>query len=634
MSVSTAPTRLTTGSVPKHLQRLFIPMVIGVFAMISVNLVDTYFVGLLGTKELAAMSFTFPVVGLMINLCMGLGIGVTSTVARLIGAGNQAQANQVAGHAILMAVVLSGSLTLLGLITHDMIFSFIGASQELLVLLFAYMRWWFIGLPFLVTVIVANGVLRASGDSKTPMRLMLVVAGMNIILDPILIFGYCGVPKLGLEGAAIATMLARITTFSVTMYLLTKQGVLSVQNLNPRGLTHSLKEVIKVGIPAALTNALSPFSAGLMTALIALYGSEAIAGYGLAIRLEGLFLLVPMVMGGALSPFIGQNWGAHFTHRVVESLSFARRVSLIWGVLIWVLVELSAPTLAVAMSDDPKVCESFILYLRIVSVSYALQGVIYAANATFNAINRPIRATLISTMNSLLLALPLAYLGHMNYGLMGIMSGLLVARLVTGIVAHQWVWGLFDEGNKVVALSDAEVKRALYQLEDALPHLAVSLEKLISHLSQYPHLEMSHGQEGRFAYYLHDREIAHLSKNGTFEVRLPPELRDAVVRQGWGEHHGREYDAGWVIHRLQNAEDVEELERLIRLSYAYLICAYHPVPITEALSEIGKLCVVSRAFEVDDQLRQQRPPQPIFDALVQAISNFRMNHPEVEVTHA
>ena len=182
---STTPSLLTVSSVPSHLKRLALPMVIGVFAMISVNLVDTYFVGLLGTAQLAAMSFTFPVVGLIINLCMGLGIGVTATVARLVGAQEERAAEQIAGHALIIALTLSVSLALIGFLTHDLIFSMMGAGKELLAYLHDYMTWWFIGLPFLIIIIIANGVLRAHGDSKTPMRLMLLVAVVNVILDPI-----------------------------------------------------------------------------------------------------------------------------------------------------------------------------------------------------------------------------------------------------------------------------------------------------------------------------------------------------------------------------------------------------------------------------------------------------------------
>ena len=211
MATPAAPlSLLTTGSITPHLRRLAVPMVIGVFALISVNLVDTYFVGLLGTEELAAMSFTFPIVGLIMNLCMGLGIGVTATISRLVGSGDQERAEQVGGHALLIAGLVSLTLALVGAILHDPVFTLMGAHDQLLTYLWEYMRWWFIGLPFIVVVIVLNGVLRAHGNSKTPMRLMLLFAGMNLILDPLLIFGFGGLPALRLEGASIATLIAYV----------------------------------------------------------------------------------------------------------------------------------------------------------------------------------------------------------------------------------------------------------------------------------------------------------------------------------------------------------------------------------------------------------------------------------------
>ena len=152
--ISTLPSLLTVGSVPKHIRRLAVPMVIGVFAMISVNLIDTYFVGLLGTSELAAMSFTFPIIGLIINLCMGLGIGVTATVSRLTGAEKLSEAQQVSAQALILALLLASSLAILGFIFQGPIFRLMGAKPELLSYLFDYMRWWFIGLPFLVMVII------------------------------------------------------------------------------------------------------------------------------------------------------------------------------------------------------------------------------------------------------------------------------------------------------------------------------------------------------------------------------------------------------------------------------------------------------------------------------------------------
>ena len=341
--ISTLPSLLTVGSVPKHIRRLAVPMVIGVFAMISVNLIDTYFVGLLGTSELAAMSFTFPIIGLIINLCMGLGIGVTATVSRLTGAEKLSEAQQVSAQALILALLLAISLAILGFIFQGPIFRLMGAKPELLSYLFDYMRWWFIGLPFLVMVIIANGVLRAKGDSKTPMRVMIFAAIINAILDPLLIFGLMGLPRLELEGAAIATLIARLSTFSFTIYLLFKRDIIQVKDLMPKGLWSTAQTVGTIGVPAAMTNALTPFSAGLITALIALHGSETVAGYGLAVRFESLFLLVPMVLGGALSPFVGQNWGARLNHRVIESLIWVRKISIYWGIAVALILNLFVP---------------------------------------------------------------------------------------------------------------------------------------------------------------------------------------------------------------------------------------------------------------------------------------------------
>ena len=627
------PSLLTVGSVPQHIRRLAVPMVIGVFAMISVNLVDTYFVGLLGTDQLAAMSFTFPVVGLIINLCMGLAIGVTATVARLIGAEDNERAEVISGHALSIALILSVSLGILGFVAQDYIFSLMGAPDKLLSYLRDYMRWWFIGLPFLVMVIIANGILRARGDSKRPMRLMLLAAGCNVVLDPLLIFGLAGAPKLGLEGASIATMIARMLTFTLAMRLLFNSGHVSLSKLSLTGMSESLREICRVGVPAALTNALTPFSAGLITALIALHGSHVIAGYGLAVRFEGLFLLVPMVMGGALSPFVGQNWGAHLEHRVIEALSFARRVSVVWGLSVWVAVILGAPALARALSADAMVQDALTTYLRVISASYALQGVVYAANATFNAVNYPLRATLISTLNSLIIALPLAYLGHIWHGYLGIVVGLLSARLITGLVAHQWVWRLFDEDDKRVALSDAAVKSKLYQLESALPDLALDLERLVLRLGHLSELSVSGARQDALTYMLGSREIAHLRADGTFDICLPPQLRDAVVNAGWGEHHRREYDGCWVSHHLTRADDLEEFARLICLAHAYVTCLKDPAPLEVAQSEAARYCEVTRTLEARAELKDLTLPNHIISALIKAVQSARQRLHE-EPAHA
>lgn len=618
------PTLLTSGEIKPHLMRLGIPMVIGVFAMISVNLVDTYFVGLLGTQELAAMSFTFPLVGLIINVCMGLGIGVMATVARLVGAGKNEEEQLISTNALSLAACLSVTLGVIGYFSQNQIFSVMGAEGELLPYLNAYMKWWFVGMPFLVILIIANAVMRAHGDSKTPMRIMIGAAILNGILDPLLIFGWGAIPALGLEGASIATMIARLMTFGIAITLLIRRGSVSVRELSLSGMIQAARGVASVGLPAALTNALTPFSAGLMTALIALHGEAAIAGYGYAVRFEGLFLLVPMVMGGALSPFIGQNWGAHLNHRVVEALGIARRVSIYWGGIICLSLWLGASSLAQVLSSDLQVQAYLSLYLRVLSISYAFQGVIYAANSTFNAVNRPLRATIISMLNGLVVALPLAYLGHHWAGFEGIIYGLLSARLITGMIADRWVWRLFEEDDRQIALSDQEVKTSLYQLEEALPGISVKLERMLAQLGHLPDLTFSGSGAGHLTCLLKGYEVAHLFDDGRFDILLPPQLRDAVVEAGWGQHHRREYDGGWVTHDLKVCQDVDDLIRLICLTQAYLICLEDPSPESEAKSPVGKVCEVTRTMEARAELNQLCLPRGVFMGLVASIGSARV----------
>ena len=626
-----APKLLTTGPVWPHLKSLFTPMVIGVFAMISVNLADTYFVSLLGTSELAAMSFTFPVVGLVINLCFGLAIGVTATSSRMIGGGQQDQASILAGHALIFSLILSTILSVATLFGHNAVFKLMGADQSLIKHLNDYMFWWALGLPFLIFLIMGNSILRSRGDSKTPMRIMLSAAFLNAILDPILIFGLGPIPALKLEGAAIATMIARMLVFSASLPYLMKNGIVFKQ-ITKAGLIHSLKPIMSVGVPASITNALTPFSAGLITSLIALHGAEAIAGYGMAVRLEGLFLLVPMVMGGALSPLVGQNWGAHLNHRVIEAIGLARKISIGWGLFILALVELSAPFLAGLFSEEASVQNSFITYLRIISLSYIFQGLVFAANATFNAIDRPFKATTISLLNSLVLALPLAYIGHLIYGFTGIVIGILSARFISGLLANSWVWTLFDPQDVVIAFSDQKVKDLIYKFEAENPEVALKLEELIEEIGHLHAVHLAESDHGEIGFYVEQFEMGHIHLDGHMDLRLPPHLRDSVITEEWASHHRQHFDSCWVSHHLDKHKDFEEVKRLLNLCHIYYesVQFLRDIP-QEPPSQLEQKSLIdglfTRLIEEHPHLDYTHLPQRIQEALRTSIDDF-IQHPK------
>ena len=189
MTASQSPPRLTRGDVGGHLRSLAIPMAIGFVAMNSYAIVDTYFVGRLGTLPLAAMGFTYPVAFAMISVGLGVGIATTSILARLLGAGERKTVQRITTHALLLGAVLGMILLIVGVSTMEPVFRLLGADERTLPLIREYMRIFYFGSIFIVLPMVGNFAIRATGDSLAPSLIIVFAAVANIILDPILIFG-------------------------------------------------------------------------------------------------------------------------------------------------------------------------------------------------------------------------------------------------------------------------------------------------------------------------------------------------------------------------------------------------------------------------------------------------------------
>ena len=200
---------LAEGSIVKNLISLSWPMMLAFTLQTGFNVVDAIFVGRLSALALAAVSLTFPVVFLMISLAAGAGVGTTSLIARLFGAKKAKEANNAAEHAYIIAFVLSILFTLSGLVFAKPLFIFIGATEELLPLVLDYSNVIFMGSIIMFIAFISNSILRGEGDMKTPMKVMMISTLVNVILDPILIFGFWFIPSMGIRGAAIATVIAR-----------------------------------------------------------------------------------------------------------------------------------------------------------------------------------------------------------------------------------------------------------------------------------------------------------------------------------------------------------------------------------------------------------------------------------------
>lgn len=411
-----------------------VPMFFGIAAIILFTVVDTYFVGQLGANELAAMGFCFPVAFFVQNLAMGMGTGATSVISQAIGAGDQEEVRRLTTHSLILAVVLVVVVALTGLAFLDPLFTAMGAKPELLPLIRDYMVPWFLGVGLLVIPMVGNSALRATGDTKTPATIMILAGLVNVGLDPLLIFGLGPFPRLELQGAALATCGSWLAAFCGAFFFLhVKYQMLT----NPLcgGVLHSWKRILSVGVPAAATNVLVPLSGGVLTRMVSEFGKDAVGAYGVAGRIEALSMIGIFAVAASMSPFAGQNFGARKCGRIREGLKIGYRFAFGWGLGVAAVLTLLARPIAGLFSEDPKVVNSLVSYISFVPWSYALLGAALMVTNTFNAVNRPLKASAVIVVRLFVLAIPLARLGANWFGLTGLFGGIFAANLCTGVLA-------------------------------------------------------------------------------------------------------------------------------------------------------------------------------------------------------
>jgi len=423
--------------VSNTLKSMTIPMIYGMIFLMTFNLIDTFFVGLLGTQPLAAISFTFPVTFTVISLTIGLGIGTSAVIAKFLGHKDHESAKNSATAAFYLAVVVVACLSFLGYTFTDQLFKLLGAKQNLIPLIHQYMDIWYLGSICLIGPMIGNAVLRASGDTKTPSIIMGSAGLINAILDPILIFGFGPVPALGIEGAAIATMISWMFGSSLVLFILTKKRNLIHTHLLPiKQLIIYCRKILKIGLPAAGANMLTPIAAAIMTAIVASYGEAAVAAFGVGSRIESIACLVVLALSMTLPPFISQNFGAGSMQRVEDAYKIAIKFVLVWQFLIFVILFFLAPYIANAFSKEQQVADIIIMYIWILPLGYGFQGIIILTNSSFNALHKPMIALILSVIRLFICYVPLAYLGSLLYGLQGFFIGALIGNILMASISY------------------------------------------------------------------------------------------------------------------------------------------------------------------------------------------------------
>jgi putative MATE family efflux protein len=444
---------MTEGPVFGHISRMMIPMSFGIVAMMLTGVIDTYWVGTLGTSQQAAVQLSFPVTMLVMSISIGLGAGAVSVVSRAAGEKDDTIIRRTATDALTLSILAVGLVSILGVIFVEPLFRLIGASDTMIPHVVDYMTVWFGGIVLIVGPMVASNILRALGNAVLPSMMMIGAAVVNMILDPIFILdeislNWAGIDwsmaalGWGVSGAALATVVANAVTFvMIGAYLVFREKLIDFTWHGFDELFHNWGEIARVGLPAAASNTFNPFALTIVMGGLGMaqFGDAAVGGVGVAARLEA-FAIVPLfALSASIGPVTGQNGGAGITSRVREAFAKSFLFCLVWSLAMAVIILLLSRWLAPAFLPSEMGQDVARTYWGLVTLTIAGYGISMAASAGFNGLGRPSFGVMITSSRAIMMAVFAVLGGVLVNAPIGVIAGIALANILSGAGTAGWV---------------------------------------------------------------------------------------------------------------------------------------------------------------------------------------------------
>jgi len=415
-------------------------MLFALIAIMGLGLVDSYFISYLGTDQLAAIGFIMPITFIVSSIALGIGMAISSLTSKLIGAERMGLAARLITDGFYLTAIVALLVTLFFMVALKHIFLLIGADQTTLPHIYDYMHVWLLGILLLMITHVCSSTFRALGDTKTSAVIAIAMTLINLILDPILIFGWGPFPELGMLGAAIATVVAVMVSSIIGLYQLGVKERLLLPSLPSLDVfKYNFKQLLDIAVPAVLANAIVPVTAVMLTTLVAKFGTDTVAGFGVGNRIEAVSLIIVYAMSSTLPMFIGQNLGAEKPDRIIAALKLSFKFVIILQLAIYALLAIFSNSIATVFSDNKTVHETIVWFLLIVPISYGLSGVVILINVSMNVLGRPKIALYINILRLVALYFPLAYIGAQAFEIKGLLIGITISNVLAFCLAFVWL---------------------------------------------------------------------------------------------------------------------------------------------------------------------------------------------------
>ncbi len=420
----------TRGSTMRHVLVMTAASTVGLLAMFGVDMVDMFFLTLLGEQELAAaVGFAGTLLFFLVAVSIGLQIAMGALVSRSEGARRRDLAGRICTSSLIFSTAVSMLICVVAWFYLRDLLSVLGASGRTLDYATSYASILLPNMPVMVLGMSAAAGVRAVGDARRSMWATLIGSAVNGLLDPLFIFVF----GWGLEGAAWASVAARVAVLIVAWHALFTVHKLP-RRVNPAEFMQDLRSIMRIAVPAILTNLATPIGSSFILMSMARFGDGAVAGAAIMGRITPVAFAAVFALSSAVGPIIGQNAGAGLYGRVRSTLIDAVLFGAVYVLIIWLGLWLSADILVRIFSASADAAELILFYSHWLVGAFMFNGTLFIANATFNNLHHPHWATFFNFSKVILGTIPAVYLGASWYGARGVLAGEAVSSIVFGIL--------------------------------------------------------------------------------------------------------------------------------------------------------------------------------------------------------
>lgn len=435
-------TSLTEGSILKSLLSLSFPIVFANILQSAYQLTDTFWVGRLGGNAVAAVSVSFPLIFLMISLGGGFTIAGSTLVAQFTGAKNEKMVNHVTSQTLILVLTAAATLSITGYLISENLLRIMGVEEIILHDAASYLRVSFAGLIFMFGYFMYQSIMRGIGEVRIPLYIVSGTVLLNLVLDPLFIYGWGPVPAMGVSGAAYATIGTQ-SVAAITGLCILFSGKYGI-HFHPKKFRPDfkmMKKIIGLGLPASIEQSTRALGMTVMIFLVASFGTLTVAVFGIGSRILSFVIIPALGLSMATSTLVGQNIGAGNIPRASAIAKLSALIAFLCLELVGIICFLAAePLIRFFVPNDADVVSGAVVFLRIIALSFGLIGIQQALLGTFRGSGNTFMSMVLAIVSMWMFQFPLAYIlsKHTSLEYLGLWWTYPAANFLSTLVAVGW----------------------------------------------------------------------------------------------------------------------------------------------------------------------------------------------------